>query len=214
VRIAYPADLQICASVAWIVRILQVVSYPVAYPVAKLLDRILGDHSSHVLFKRSELGTLINLHDEQKKGPLEKDEANVIRGALEFGNKKAKDIMTNIEHICMLYVCACSVWLIVHDVMNYSKFRICTYLTLFIFAACFHASAHTPTRTLPREIDRILDMNTLAEILGMGHSRIPVFHKSRHNVKGLLLVKRLIVCNPDDNRPVYHFVHRKPIVYV
>jgi hypothetical protein len=44
---------QICSSTAWLVRILQVLSYPVTFPFAKLLDRILGEHSAHVLFKRS-----------------------------------------------------------------------------------------------------------------------------------------------------------------
>lgn len=157
--------LDICARTAWIVRLLQVCFYPVVLPLAKLLDHILGDHSAHVLFKRSELNTLINLHGEQKTGGvLERDEVTVIRGALEFSHKTAKDVMSPIEYVCML------------------------------------------------EINRILDMDTLAEILGMGHSRIPVFSKSRHNVKGLLLVKRLIVCNPDDNRPVRHFVHRRPLI--
>jgi metal transporter CNNM len=162
--------LKICSSAAWLVRLLEFITYPITFPVARLLDRVLGDHSAHVLFKRSELTALIKLHSSEGSGlsithgPLKHDEANVIRGALETGNRKATDVMTKMQHVCML------------------------------------------------EIDRIMDMNTLAEILGMGHSRIPVFHKSRHNIKGLLLVKRLIVCNPDDHRPLYHFVHRKPIV--
>ncbi len=46
----------------------------------------------------------------------------------------------------------------------------------------------------------------------MGHSRILTFHNSKHNIKGLVLVKRLIVCNPADKRPLHHFVHRRPIV--
>ena len=169
--------LKICAKTAWVVKLLQVCTYPVSFPVAKVLDRVLGtDHSAHVLFKRHELTALIDLHSAEEaqgtkaggahgiKAVLKTDEASVIRGALEFGNRKAKDVMTSMEHVCML------------------------------------------------ELVRRLNMDTLAEILGMGHSRIPVFHKSRHNIKGLLLVKRLIVCNPDNNRPVYHFVHRKPIV--
>jgi metal transporter CNNM len=52
----------------------------------------------------------------------------------------------------------------------------------------------------------------LPQILHMGHSRILTFHNSKHNIKGLVLVKRLIVCNPADKRPLHHFVHRRPIV--
>lgn len=64
---------------------------------------------------------------------------------------------------------------------------------------------------------RMLDENTelsidvLAEIVGMGHSRLPVFSKDPHNIRGMLMVKNLIVVNPEDKRPVRQLGLRKPL---
>ncbi|KAH7649403.1 CBS domain multi-pass transmembrane [Cryptosporidium bovis] len=46
-------------------------------------------------------------------------------------------------------------------------------------------------------IDSKLDHSLLEDILRVGHSRIPIFSKNRHNIKGLLLVKSLITIDPD-----------------
>ncbi|KAH8739494.1 CBS domain multi-pass transmembrane protein [Cryptosporidium ryanae] len=48
-------------------------------------------------------------------------------------------------------------------------------------------------------IDSKLDHSLLEDILTVGHSRIPIFSKNRHNIEGLLLVKSLITIDPDDS---------------
>ncbi|KAF7457823.1 CBS/Cyclin M2-like membrane-associated protein [Cryptosporidium felis] len=48
-------------------------------------------------------------------------------------------------------------------------------------------------------IDSKLDHLLLEDILRVGHSRIPIFSESRHNIKGLLLVKSLITIDPDES---------------
>eukprot|EP00743_Colponemidia_sp_Colp-15_P011234 GILK01012499.1.p1 GENE.GILK01012499.1~~GILK01012499.1.p1 ORF type:complete len:221 (-),score=29.12 GILK01012499.1:291-908(-) len=52
----------------------------------------------------------------------------------------------------------------------------------------------------------------MATLLACGHSRVPIYHRDRNNVKGILLVKRLIVVDPSDNRPVRSLALRKPLV--
>jgi metal transporter CNNM len=52
----------------------------------------------------------------------------------------------------------------------------------------------------------------LASVLASGHSRIPVFEKHKANIVGLLLVKKLIVLDPDDRRPIRDLMLRKPIL--
>ena len=47
-----------------------------------------------------------------------------------------------------------------------------------------------------------LDIDVLWEIVGTGHSRLPVFSGNKHNIRGILLVKNLIVVNPEDKRKV------------
>ncbi len=52
-------------------------------------------------------------------------------------------------------------------------------------------------------MDTGLDSNTLATMVAYGHSRIPVYDgEDRTNIRGFLLVKRLIVINPEDRRVV------------
>ncbi len=37
----------------------------------------------------------------------------------------------------------------------------------------------------------------MATMIAAGHSRIPVFHGDKHNIRGVLLVKHLIVVAPE-----------------
>nr|XP_043618964.1 DUF21 domain-containing protein At2g14520-like [Erigeron canadensis] len=90
--------LAIGAYVAPFVRILVWVCFPVAYPISKLLDYLLGNE--HVaLFRRAELKTLVNFHGNEagKGGELTHDETTIIAGALELTEKTASDAMTPIS---------------------------------------------------------------------------------------------------------------------
>ncbi|CAN6317282.1 unnamed protein product [Urochloa humidicola] len=87
--------LAIGASVAPLVRVLVWICFPIAYPISKLLDCVLG-HGQTALFRRAELKTLVTLHGNEagKGGELTHDETTIIAGALELTEKKAKDAMT------------------------------------------------------------------------------------------------------------------------
>ncbi|OEL25243.1 DUF21 domain-containing protein [Dichanthelium oligosanthes] len=87
--------LAIGASVAPLVRLLVWICFPIAYPISKLLDYVLG-HGQTALFRRAELKTLVTLHGNEagKGGELTHDETTIIAGALELTEKKAKDAMT------------------------------------------------------------------------------------------------------------------------
>jgi len=52
------------------------------------------------------------------------------------------------------------------------------------------------------DMDGILDEDELAKLIGCGHSRVPVYSGDHYNIKGIILVKRLIAVNPADRRPV------------
>lgn len=61
--------------------------------------------------------------------------------------------------------------------------------------------------------DDVLDENKLCEIMACGFSRIPVHTaRSRNDIRGFLLVKRLIIIDPEDERPVRTLPLRQPIV--
>ncbi|KAK2458874.1 DUF21 domain-containing protein [Trifolium repens] len=90
--------LAIGASVTPFVRVLVWICYPVAFPISKLLDYLLG-HRHEALFRRAELKTLVDLHGNEagKGGELTHDETTIIAGALELSEKTAGDAMTPIS---------------------------------------------------------------------------------------------------------------------
>ncbi|KAL6012862.1 DUF21 domain-containing protein [Asimina triloba] len=90
--------LAIGATLSPVVRVLVWICYPVAFPISKLLDYLLG-HGRVALFRRAELKTLVNLHGNEagKGGELTHDETTIISGALELTAKKARHAMTPIS---------------------------------------------------------------------------------------------------------------------
>ncbi|OMP01758.1 Cystathionine beta-synthase, core [Corchorus olitorius] len=90
--------LAIGAKVAPLVQILVWICFPVAYPISKLLDLVLGK-GHEALFRRAELKTLVDLHGNEagKGGELTRDETTIIAGALELSEKTAMDAMTPIS---------------------------------------------------------------------------------------------------------------------
>ncbi|KAJ4963622.1 hypothetical protein NE237_023561 [Protea cynaroides] len=86
------------AKLAPFVRVLLLLFFPVAYPISKLLDWMLGKGHS-VLLRRAELETFVDFHGNEagKGGDLTHDETTIIAGALQLTEKTAKDAMTPIS---------------------------------------------------------------------------------------------------------------------
>ncbi|KAG2449851.1 hypothetical protein HYH02_005374 [Chlamydomonas schloesseri] len=95
--------LKVGAYSAWFVRLLMTLCSPIAWPIGKLLDFLLGpDHSA--LFRRAQLKALVDLHGSGAGfgGTLSEDEVHVIRGALDLTNKVACKSMTPLDKVFML----------------------------------------------------------------------------------------------------------------
>ncbi|KAF8377938.1 hypothetical protein HHK36_031327 [Tetracentron sinense] len=86
------------ATMAPFVRALLLLFFPIAYPISKMLDWMLGEGHG-VLLRRAELKTFVNFHGNEagKGGDLTHDETTIIAGALELTEKTAKDAMTPIS---------------------------------------------------------------------------------------------------------------------
>ncbi|KAJ9545873.1 hypothetical protein OSB04_025580 [Centaurea solstitialis] len=95
--------LAIGAKLSVLVRLLVIAVFPIAYPLSKLLDLILGKGHS-VLLRRAELKTLVGMHGNKagKGGELTNDEITIIGGALDLAQKTVKDAMTPISEIFSL----------------------------------------------------------------------------------------------------------------
>lgn len=89
--------------------------YVVAYPIAKLLDCVLGAQEG-VIYRRAgnndknvldrlnviELRELVTLHGEGPDGTLSKDEVGILRAVLEIRDKSVTNAMTGLSDVFML----------------------------------------------------------------------------------------------------------------
>ena len=73
-------------------------SAPIAWPIAKLLDYVLGHNETHT-YKKAELKSFLAFH-RQGEEPLRDDEISILNGVLELNNKKVEQIMTPMEVCC------------------------------------------------------------------------------------------------------------------
>ncbi|XP_024959224.1 DUF21 domain-containing protein At4g14240-like isoform X2 [Cynara cardunculus var. scolymus] len=89
--------LAVGANFVWLVRILMIICYPIAYPIGKILDLVLGHNDA--LFRRAQLKALVSIHSQEagKGGELTHDETTIISGALDLTEKTAQEAMTPIE---------------------------------------------------------------------------------------------------------------------
>lgn len=76
-----------------LVKIILKVFYPVAKPIAYLLDKTLG-HELPELYSRSELIKILEEHASDESGEIAAYEEKIARGALTFGDKTVEEIMT------------------------------------------------------------------------------------------------------------------------
>eukprot|EP01116_Phalansterium_solitarium_P004515 TRINITY_DN15542_c0_g1_i1.p1 TRINITY_DN15542_c0_g1~~TRINITY_DN15542_c0_g1_i1.p1 ORF type:complete len:510 (+),score=193.81 TRINITY_DN15542_c0_g1_i1:156-1685(+) len=91
--------LAIGARMAWLVQVLMILLFIVAWPISKLLDLVLGaEHTDY--FQRDELGVLVGLHGHE--GHLTIDESTIIKGALAMKSKTVRDAMQPLTSVFML----------------------------------------------------------------------------------------------------------------
>mmetsp|Transcript_12521 Transcript_12521/g.39569 ORF Transcript_12521/g.39569 Transcript_12521/m.39569 type:complete len:580 (-) Transcript_12521:547-2286(-) len=81
-----------------LVYMVMAIVFPLAYPIAKLLDVTLGVELGTVYTKR-ELSSLILAHSTPTAGTLQPAEAAVLQSALSFSAKRVEAAMTPLENV-------------------------------------------------------------------------------------------------------------------
>lgn len=71
---------------------------PIAYPIAKLLDRVLGADEGGAQYKKAELKSFLQFHRNSEE-PLRDDEITILNGVLSLNEKRVDQIMTPIQVI-------------------------------------------------------------------------------------------------------------------
>ncbi|ORC92604.1 putative receptor-type adenylate cyclase GRESAG 4 [Trypanosoma theileri] len=93
-------SLRIAAAGCTLVRIAIILVYPVAMPLGKLLDCFVP-HDAGQIYDRNELRKLMALHCETHgdRSALATTELQLLIAAMDFHEKKVRDIMTPIEEV-------------------------------------------------------------------------------------------------------------------
>jgi len=82
------------------VLILMFLFAPVAYPIAKILDCVLGA-DNHQTYKKAELKSFLQFHRTGKE-PLRDEELTILNGVLELNTKEVERIMTPLQDVVIL----------------------------------------------------------------------------------------------------------------
>ncbi|KAG3176531.1 hypothetical protein PC128_g17244 [Phytophthora cactorum] len=225
-----PNQLRIAAALTPGVKALMAVVFPIAYPISKLLDWWIGADHDAAQYKRNELKALVTLQRESevmrqsffeshsyssstnsahssvlmspntlRKQPLLKPEPEPeveVEVEIETPNQRKRRRQQALASGTRLNVDEVT---IIHGALDLSSKTVTEVMIPM-------------SEIFMLEIGTKLNHNTMADILASGHSRIPVYETRRSNIVGLLFVKKLIVLDPDDARPIRDLVLRKPIL--
>ncbi|XP_033881048.2 metal transporter CNNM1 isoform X1 [Acipenser ruthenus] len=91
--------LALASKTIWVTRLLMVISFPISFPISKLLDVFLRQEISN-FYTREKLLGMLRVTDPYHD--LVKEELNIIQGALELRTKTVEDVLTPLNDCFML----------------------------------------------------------------------------------------------------------------
>ncbi|KAK3138853.1 hypothetical protein QOZ80_5AG0374280 [Eleusine coracana subsp. coracana] len=197
--------LAVGANLVWLVRILMVLCYPIAYPIGKILDCALG-HNESALFRRAQLKALVSIHSKEagKGGELTHDETTIISGALDLTEKTAEEAMTPIESTFSLDVDSKLDWEAIGKILARGHSRVPVYsgnprniigLLLVKSLLTVRAETETPVSAVSiRRIPRVPSDMPLYDILNE-------FQKGSSHMAAVVRAKRKTPPTPEKTEP-------------
>lgn len=116
--------LSVGAKTIYITRFVMILTWPLSYPTSKILDWCLGEEIGNV-YNRERLKELVKV--TTGINDLDKNEVNIISGALELRRKTVGEVMTHIEDAFMLSLDSILDFETVSDIMKSGFSRIPVY---------------------------------------------------------------------------------------
>jgi metal transporter CNNM len=91
--------LAVGAHTIWLTKFFMLLTFPLSYPISKILDKVLGAEIGTV-YNKKKLIELLRITDANND--LEKEEVDIVTGALIYKDKTVRDVMTKLEDVYML----------------------------------------------------------------------------------------------------------------
>ena len=88
------------ARTLWFTRIALFICWPIAWPIAKLLDWALGSELP-TTYSHFELMEIITEHENSAHSPIDADEERILHGALQFSHRRVREVMTPVARVVM-----------------------------------------------------------------------------------------------------------------
>lgn len=88
------------AKTAWFTRLVIFLFYPITWPIAKILDTVLGSELP-TTYSHKELMDIIVEHEQSEHSQLDADEGRIMQGALQFSHMRVREVMTPAERVVM-----------------------------------------------------------------------------------------------------------------
>ncbi|RHZ00931.1 hypothetical protein DYB37_012683 [Aphanomyces astaci] len=198
------SQLAIAAGFIPFVELIMILAFPIAFPISKMLDWCVGEDHDVTRYKRKELKALVALQKEAHPLPCRgsmlsyspSKNAMRARRSAGFYSAVAEHLLDEVDHGLLPHATHLHTdeITIIHGALDLTTKTVCDVMVPW-------------SEVFMLDEDSRLTKDCLAHILSSGHSRIPVYRKHR-----LLLVKRLIVLDPSDARPLRELMLKKPIV--
>ncbi|THU82607.1 DUF21-domain-containing protein [Dendrothele bispora CBS 962.96] len=177
--------LYLGAKMAGLTRVLLWIAMPISWPVAKILEFVLGPHHG-IIYRRAELKELIALHSDlgTHGGDLKKDTVTIVRHTLDLQEKVVRQAMTPIEDVFMLSI---------DSQLDYDLLR----------KICMTGHSRVPVY---EEIEIPVHPQAAAASMGISGvsnnaGKAPRMQKLK-KIIGILLVKQCVLIDPKDAIPL------------
>jgi len=82
----------------WFTRLVIFLFYPIAFPIAKILDHFLGQELP-TTYSKSELMDIISEHESSEHSDIDQDEERILHGALQFSHRSVREVMTPADKV-------------------------------------------------------------------------------------------------------------------
>jgi metal transporter CNNM len=81
------------ARTLWFTKFALFICWPIAWPIAKLLDKGLGSELP-TTYSHKELMDIISEHEDSEHSAIDEDEERILHGALQFSHRQVREVMT------------------------------------------------------------------------------------------------------------------------